>query len=206
MVSDEERRRTAYHEAGHVLMGMLTPGADPVRRLSIVPRGHALGVTFQSPDTDRYFYIETCLRDRIAGLLGGRAAEQLVYDDLTTGRKRPGAGHGAGPPDGRPLGHVRDDRSDVGAARPAAREPLSLDGNATSRHREFVAAVAVGQILDDCARQAVDLLARERSRLEAVVAALLQHETLDTADIYRASDLRVPHRTGPPRTVASLSA
>ena len=85
MLSPEERERTAYHESGHALLGMLQPGADPVRKISIVPRGRALGVTFQAPDADRYGYGADYLRGRIIGALGGRAAEELVYGDVTTG-------------------------------------------------------------------------------------------------------------------------
>ena len=85
VISDDERERTAYHESGHALLGMLRPGADPVRKVSIVPRGRALGVTFQSPDADRYGYDVAYLRGRIVGALGGRAAEQVVYGDFTTG-------------------------------------------------------------------------------------------------------------------------
>ena len=84
-LSQEDRRRTAYHESGHALLGMVEPGADPVRKVSIIPRGQALGVTFQSPESDRYGYSETYLRGRIVGALGGRAAEQLVYGETTTG-------------------------------------------------------------------------------------------------------------------------
>ena len=85
VLSEAERERTAYHEAGHALLGMLTPGADPVRKVSIIPRGRALGVTFQSPDADRYGYDADYLRGRIIGALGGRAAEEVVYGDMTTG-------------------------------------------------------------------------------------------------------------------------
>ena len=85
MLSPEERERTAFHESGHALLGMLTPGADPVRKVSIIPRGQALGVTFQSPEVDRYGYSEKYLRGRITGALGGRAAEEVVYADTTTG-------------------------------------------------------------------------------------------------------------------------
>jgi cell division protease FtsH len=84
-LSPFERERTAFHEAGHALLGMLEPGADPVRKVSIVPRGQALGVTLQSPEDDRYGYDSHYLRGRIMGLLGGRAAEELVYSDVTTG-------------------------------------------------------------------------------------------------------------------------
>src|SRR5205085_11445393 len=83
-LSPEERERTAYHESGHALLGMLEPGADPVRKVSIIPRGQALGVTFQSPESDRYGYGADYLRGRIVGALGGRAAEELVYSDVTT--------------------------------------------------------------------------------------------------------------------------
>jgi cell division protease FtsH len=79
VMSPEERERTAFHESGHALLGMLTPGADPVRKISIIPRGQALGVTFQSPQADRYGYSATYLRGRITGALGGRAAEEIVY-------------------------------------------------------------------------------------------------------------------------------
>ena len=80
-----ERERTAYHESGHALLGMLTPSADPVRRITIIPRGQAVGVTYQVPEADRYDYSETYLRGRITGALGGRAAEEVIYGDVTTG-------------------------------------------------------------------------------------------------------------------------
>ena len=85
VIPEEERRRTAYHEAGHALLGMLQPGADPVRKVSIIPRGRALGVTLSTPEQDRYGYDANYLRGRIIGALGGMAAEQEVFDVVTTG-------------------------------------------------------------------------------------------------------------------------
>ena len=85
VMPEAERRRTAYHEAGHALLGMLLPGADPVRKVSIIPRGRALGVTLSTPDTDRYGYDANYLRGRIIGALGGMAAEHEVFDVVTTG-------------------------------------------------------------------------------------------------------------------------
>src|SRR5207248_230780 len=85
MLTPADRRRTAFHEAGHAIVGMLTEGADPVRKISIIPRGLALGVTFSAPDADRFNYTEQELRAKIKVALGGRAAEELVYGDLTTG-------------------------------------------------------------------------------------------------------------------------
>ena len=122
-LSDEERERTAYHESGHAVLGMLEPGADPVRKVSIVPRGRALGVTFQSPSTDRYGYDARYLEGRIVGALGGRAAEELIYGNVTTGAEsdlEQVTSHRA--PDGRALGHVGRHRprlGDPGAGRGA---------------------------------------------------------------------------------------
>jgi len=85
VIPDEERRRTAYHEAGHALIGMLQPGADPVRKVSIIPRGRALGLTLSTPESDRYGYDANYLKGRIIGALGGMAAEQEVFNVVTTG-------------------------------------------------------------------------------------------------------------------------
>jgi len=84
VIPEEQRRRTAYHEAGHALLGMLQPGADPVRKVSIIPRGRALGVTLSTPESDRYGYDANYLRGRIIGALGGMASEQEVFDIVTT--------------------------------------------------------------------------------------------------------------------------
>ena len=85
VIPEAERRRTAYHEAGHALLGMIQPGADPVRKVSIVPRGRALGVTLSTPDADRYGFDRNYLRGRIIGALGGMAAEEEVFNVVTTG-------------------------------------------------------------------------------------------------------------------------
>ena len=85
VMSDADRRRTAYHEAGHALVGMLTPGADPVRKISIIPRSKSLGVTLSAPETDRFNYDKQALVARIRVTTGGRAAEEVVFGDETTG-------------------------------------------------------------------------------------------------------------------------
>src|SRR5690606_12177516 len=85
LLSPEDRERIAYHEGGHTILGLVVPGADPVNRGSIGPRGMALGVTYQRPDSDRYNYTEEYLRPRIIGILGGRSAEEVVYGTRTTG-------------------------------------------------------------------------------------------------------------------------
>ncbi|HSS57276.1 MAG TPA: ATP-dependent zinc metalloprotease FtsH, partial [Solirubrobacteraceae bacterium] len=85
LMSDADRERTAYHESGHALVGMLTEGADPVRKISIIPRGQALGVTLSTPEADRYGYERDDLIGKIKVALGGRAAERVIYNELTTG-------------------------------------------------------------------------------------------------------------------------
>src|SRR5262245_22787442 len=85
LLTQEDRERIAYHESGHAILGLVVPGADPVHRVTIVPRGQALGVTYQRPQTDRYNYPEAYLRARIIGMLGGRASEEIVYGTKTTG-------------------------------------------------------------------------------------------------------------------------
>ena len=85
VMTDADRERTAYHESGHALVGMLTPGADPVRKISIIPRGQALGVTLSTPESDRFNYARDDLIAKIKVALGGRAAEKVVFGDMTTG-------------------------------------------------------------------------------------------------------------------------
>ncbi len=83
--SEEDRRRIAYHEGGHAIVGMLTPGADPVRKVSIIPRGQALGVTLSAPDADVFNYSESYLRGKIKVAVGGRVAEEVTFGTITTG-------------------------------------------------------------------------------------------------------------------------
>jgi len=85
LMSEEERRVVAYHEAGHAVVAYFTPGSDPLRKISIVPRGRSLGVTVQTPEEDRFNYTKSQLFGRLAVLLGGRAAEELVFHEVSTG-------------------------------------------------------------------------------------------------------------------------
>ncbi len=85
VISDDEKKNTAYHEAGHTLVAKLLPGTDPVHKVSIIPRGRALGVTMQLPIEDKHSYTKESLLDRIAVLMGGRAAEEIIFNTMTTG-------------------------------------------------------------------------------------------------------------------------
>jgi cell division protease FtsH len=188
MLTVEERRRTAYHEGGHALLGMLTPGADPVRKVSITPRGHALGVTFQSPEADQYAYSEDYLRGRIVGALGGKAAEEVVYGTTSTGAEsdldqvsriaRQMVGRWGMSPKIGPIAVLPAEGTE---------QPFLGDSNGPSQAtRELVDAEA-RRIVDECYEQAVRVLRDNRDRLERLAEALLRHETLDADAAYDAA-------------------
>ena len=193
LLSAEDRRRTAYHEAGHALLGMLTPGADPVRKISIVPRGHALGVTFQSPDADRYSYSASYLRGRIAGMLAGRAAEELVYDDVTTGAENDleQATGIAKQMVGR-WGMSEEVGMLSALPDPRREQPLALGSDGTSPATRELVETEARRILNQGYDQALQTLRANRHRLDALVEALLRTETLDAADAYRAAGVPYP--------------
>jgi cell division protease FtsH len=189
MLRPEDRRRTACHEAGHALVGMLTPGADPVRKVSIVPRGQALGVTLSSPDVDRFNYSRAELEARVRMSLGGRAAEEVVFGDQTTGAEGDIAQVTA------LVRHMvgrwgMNDKIGMVAVLP------SDGGNPWSE----IASPRTLELLDEEVRRTVEsayndvvaLLSAERSRLDTLVEALLERETLDQIDAYRLAGLAEP--------------
>jgi cell division protease FtsH len=187
-----DRRRTAYHEAGHALVGMLTPGADPVRKVSIIPRGMALGVTFSAPAMDRFNYDREYLLGRIKVALGGRVAEELVFGDLTTGAES----------DIQQLTQIA--RQMVGrwgmsdAIGPVAvlpsegQNPLLPGAAETSQDTQQRVDAEVRRIVESCYAETTRLLGENRDRLDALTAALLAAETLDEADAYRAAGVEPP--------------
>ncbi|MFJ6794111.1 ATP-dependent zinc metalloprotease FtsH [Streptomyces sp. NPDC091268] len=191
VMPEEERRRTAYHESGHALLGMLQPGADPVRKITIVPRGRALGVTLSTPDADRYAYTEEYLRGRIIGALGGMAAEQTVYAVVTTGAENDleqvtnlarGMVGRWGMSDR--VGKLTAIPSDGQGPYGLSAAPATLDAVDHEMRR----------IVDECYAQARRLLEENRDKLDALAEALLANETLEEAAAYAAA--------GIPRTAA----
>jgi cell division protease FtsH len=188
VLSPEERERTAFHESGHALLGMLTPGADPVRKISIIPRGQALGVTYQSPQADRYSYSERYLRGRITGALGGRAAEEVVYGDVTTGAENDmeNASNIARQMVGRwgmslAIGPV------CVLPPPGQQSPYGLDGVAPAT-KELVDTEA-RKIMEECYEQALATLRSSRDRLDRLAHTLLERETLEEDDAYAAAGI-----------------
>jgi cell division protease FtsH len=189
MLSEDDRRRTAYHEAGHAIVGMLTPGADPVRKVSIIPRGQALGVTFSAPDADRFNFDQRYLLAQIKVALGGRAAEEIVFGDLTTGAEsdiqhltriarhmvgRWGMSRAIGPIAVIPM-------DGMGPLLPGASE--------ASESTQRLIDEEVRRIVESAHGEASELLRSHRANLDALVAALLEKETLDEVDAYAAAGL-----------------
>ncbi len=206
LLSQADRQRTAYHESGHALVGMLTPQADPVRQVSIIPRGAALGVTLSTPDSDRVSYSREELEAQIKVALGGRAAEEVVFRQITTGAE-----------------------SDIDHLTQIARQMVGrwgmsdklgpvavLPGDGTqgpqasgelSPQTQWIIDQEVQQLVEAAHRDVTQLLTDHRPQLDSLTAALLKAETLDTAGAYTAASVPMPtakadgaqtNRTGPP--------
>lgn len=182
VMPDEERRRTAYHESGHALLGMLQPGADPVRKITIVPRGRALGVTLSTPEADRYSYTEEYLRGRIIGALGGMAAEHVVYGVITTGSESDleqvtniVRGMVARWGMSERVGRLSALPNDAQQAYGLAAAPATLDSIDHEMRR----------IVDECYGEACQKLSDHRAQLDALAEALLANETLEETAAYR---------------------
>ena len=205
VMTDADRQRTAYHESGHALVGMLTPGADPVRKISIIPRGQALGVTLSTPESDRYNYRREELEAQIKVALGGRAAEKIIFDDLSTGAEsdiqnltqvargmvgRWGMSDAVGPI------AVTDGRAD-GALLPGAVP--------ASEPTQELVDQEVRRIVDEAERDVITLLEQERDRLEALADALLERETLDQPDAYEVAGVPLPAGEPEERTKAAAT-
>ncbi len=199
VLSREDRERIAYHESGHALLGLLIPGSDPVRRVSIVPRGRALGVTLQSPVDDRQNYPESYLRARITAALGGRAAEAIVYGVVTTGAEndllqvtrlaremvtRWGMSERLGP-----LNLSVDGETPLGVQRPYSDATAQLVDDEVRR------------IVQDGLKQACSLLNEHRSQLDALVQALLAKETLGEAEILQITGIAPQPRPETPEQI-----
>jgi len=187
VLSPADRERTAYHESGHALVGMLTPGADPVRKVSIIPRGMALGVTLSTPDSDRVSYSLEDLEAKIRVALGGRVAEEVVYDTITSGAES----------DIQQLTAIA--RQMVGrwgmsevlgpiAVLPADGEGPFLPGaSETSESTQRLVDEEVRKLVERAHEQVTRLLSEHRDQLESLAQALLKVETLDAIDAYAAA-------------------
>jgi cell division protease FtsH len=189
MQTEADRRRIAYHEGGHAIVGMLTPGADPVRKVSIIPRGQALGVTLSAPDADVFNYEEGYLRGKIKVALGGRVAEEVAFGTITTGAESDiqQATQIARGMVGRwgmseEIGFVAvEPQEGTGALLPGVRE--------VSEATQQLIDAEVRRIIEEAHEEVRNLVERERDRLDSLAAALLERETLDQTDAYTAAGI-----------------
>jgi len=193
LLSRADKERIAYHEGGHAILGLVVPGADPVHRVTIVPRGQALGVTYQRPDSDRYNYPEAYLRARIVGMLGGRAAEEIVYGTKTTGAE-------SDIEQATSLARRMVTRwgmsERLGLVQLAPRENPYLSGaNGYAGAKPFSEETAeaidaeVRKIIGESHDEATRLLSAHRTQLDALAAALLARETLNEQEILAVTGL-----------------
>jgi cell division protease FtsH len=211
VLSAEDRRRTAYHESGHALVGMLTPAADPVRKISIIPRGMALGVTLSTPDSDRVSYSREDLDAKIKVALGGRVSEEVVFGEITTGAEsdlqqltqiarqmvgRWGMSDKLGPVTLLPS------EGGGGYLLPGASE--------TSPETQWLIDQEVQRMVEEARTSVTQLLTEHRAQLDSLSAALLAAETLDADAAYAAAKVPMPARppeSGPqPRSPSAAPA
>jgi cell division protease FtsH len=200
VMSDKEKRLTAYHEAGHAIVGRLVPEHDPVYKVTIIPRGRALGVTMFLPEQDRYSMSRIQLESQLASLFGGRVAEELVFggDHVTTGASndieratsiarnmvtRWGLTDALGP-----LTYTEDE-GEVFLGRSVTQHKHMSDETARRIDEE------VRQIIDTAHQTAVDLLNEHRDKLELMADALIRYETIDSDQIDQIMD---GHEPDPP--------
>jgi cell division protease FtsH len=201
MMTEADRRRTAYHEAGHALAGMLIPGADPLRKVTIIPRGGSLGVTLSSPDADRFNYTDAELQARIRVLLAGRAAEEMIFGELTSGVE-------SDLDQFTTIARYMIGRWGMSAA-VGMMSVLDSDSHANASAETLSLLDAeVRKMADEAYADIAQLLRDERDRLDALAEALLEHETLDAEDAYAAVGLVRPiaEEPRPPLTVQDSSA
>jgi cell division protease FtsH len=194
VLAPADKERTAYHESGHALVGMLTEGADPVRKVSIIPRGLALGVTLSTPDSDRLNYSRSEAEARIRVALGGRVAEEVVYDNITSGAES----------DIQQLTQLA--RQMVGrwgmsdAIGPVA--VISSDGQGpllpgisdTSQFTQRLVDEEVRRVVESAHEEVTRLLTDHRAQLESLAQALLKAETLDAPEAYSAAGVPMGER------------
>ena len=193
--SEEERRVVAYHEAGHALVAVCTPGADPVQKVTIIPRGRSLGVTEQVPTDDRLNYPRSYLLGRLAVLLGGRAAEEVVFDEPTTGAENDldqatklarrmvgswGMVESIGPV------HFDDGSGNVFLGRDL------VQGRSYAEQTAARLDQAVADLLEQARAQATSVVTNHRSALDEIVVQLLEHETIGGDEVRRIAGVSGP--------------
>ena len=208
VMSEDEKRNTAYHESGHAVVAKLLPKSDPVHKVTIIPRGRALGVTMQLPEQDRYAYDKQYLLDRIAVLFGGRVAEELFMHQMTTGASNDFE---------RATSMARDmvtryGMSDLGPMVYGENEGEVFLGRSVTTHKALSEATMqkvdaeIGRIIDEQYALAKRLLDENRDKVEAMTQALLEWETIDSEQINDIMAGKTPRPPQPPGSTTTPSA
>src|SRR3954451_18802570 len=219
LISEDEKRVIAYHEGGHALVGHALPNADPIHKVSIIPRGRALGWTLALPEQDKYLVTRSELRDQLTMLMGGRTAEELIFHDPTTGAQNDierasqiarsmvteyGMSDLIGP---QQLGQKN---GEVFLGRDLGHQPNYSDEVAARIDDE------VRKLIDEAHAEALDILTENRKTLDKLAKALVEKETLDTPEVMevlgpvtkrpsRTPPAQAPPRSQPRRRVATRS-
>jgi cell division protease FtsH len=188
VLNDRERKLTAYHEAGHAVLGLKIPGLDPVHKVTIVPRGRALGITASLPEEDRHSYTKEWMEGQLAMLFGGRVAEEMIFgpQDITTGAgndieratsmaRRMVTSFGMSDVIG--LVAVGDNEQEVFLGRELVQR------RTVSEHTQRIVDEEVKRILDEAHKRAHKVLNENTALLESIAASLLERETLDRNDV-----------------------
>ncbi len=202
LISDEEKRIIAYHEAGHAVVVTAIPEADPVQKITIVGRGQAGGVTWFRPEDDRVLTSRRKLVAQLAGALGGRVAEQLVFDDITSGASN----------DleqvtkmARAMVTRLGMSNELGSMVYGQKEELIFLGREISEQRDYSEAIAeqidreVRKLVDEAYEQATEILQKYRDQLDAVAAKLLEVESLSREEFEKIFPPPFPKRSGTPQ-------
>jgi len=187
IISDEEKKNTAFHEAGHALVAALLPGADPVHKVTIIPRGMALGVTMQLPVDDKHSYNKDYLEAQLAILMGGRIAEEIFMHHVTTG---------AGNDIERATEMARKmvcewGMSELGPLSFGKREEQIFLGREIAQHRDYSEATAirideqVKKLVEDAYNRSRRIIEDRGDALERIALALLEREVLDGGEVNR---------------------
>ncbi|HVB59312.1 MAG TPA: ATP-dependent zinc metalloprotease FtsH [Candidatus Acidoferrales bacterium] len=205
ILSDEEKKNTAYHEAGHALVAAMTPGADPLHKVTIIPRGMALGVTMQLPIDDKHTYTKEFLESQLAVLMGGRAAEEIFLHHVTTG---------AGNDIERATEIARQmvcewGMSTLGPLTFGKKEEAIFLGREIAQHRDYSEDTAikidieVRSIVNAAYTRARNILETYRDALERVAQALLEREVLDAVELKLLFEGKpLPEKIPPPPPAA----
>jgi cell division protease FtsH len=210
ILSDEEKKNTAYHEAGHALVAAMTPGADPVHKVTIIPRGMALGLTMQLPEDDKHTYTREYLEAMLAVLMGGRSAEEIFLGHITTG---------AGNDIERATDLARNmvcewGMSELGPLAYGKKDEAIFLGREITQHRDYSEDTAiqidkeVKRIVNGGYENAKRLLSNNRDTLERIAQALLEREVIDANEVkmlMEGKPLPEKPRTPPPPTQAAPS-